>query len=126
VARWPLLLVVVALALAVIYRFGPSRAQPRWRWVSWGSAFASIGWLIISGLFSWYAANFGSFNATYGSLGAVIGLMTWLWLSAAVILLGAQVNAELEHQTARDTTEGPDKPLGRRGAKAADTIGPPQ
>jgi membrane protein len=121
--RWPVLLIVIGMALAVIYRFGPSRATPKWRWVSWGSAFAAMGWLAISVIFSWYAANFGNFNATYGSLGGVIGLMTWLWLSATAILLGAQINAEIEHQTARDTTEGEDKPMGKRGAKAADTIG---
>ena len=75
---------------------------------------------------SWYAANFGSFNKTYGSLGAVIGFMLWIWLSVIVVLLGAKLNAEIEHQTARDSTEGAEKPLGRRGAKMADTVGPAQ
>jgi membrane protein len=70
--------------------------KPEWRWVSWGSAVASALWLAVSGLFSWYVANFGSFNATYGSLGAVIGFMTWIWISTIVILLGAELNAELE------------------------------
>ena len=83
-------------------------------------------WLAASGLFSFYAANFGTFNATYGSLGAVIGFMTWLWISAIVILLGAELNAEMEHQTARDTTTGQPKPLGDRGAKMADTVGAPR
>ncbi len=124
-ARWPLLLVVVALLLSLMYRFGPSRDAPRWQWVSWGSAFAAFAWLGVSALFSWYAANFGSYNKTYGSLGAVIGFMTWIWLSAAVILLGALINAEAEHQTARDSTQGPSQPMGQRGAVKADTVAPP-
>ena len=121
--RWPALLVTAAFAIACIYRYGPSRTEPRWRWISWGSAFAAVAWLGLSGLFSWYAANFGSFNKTYGSLGAVIGFMTWMWLSIAVILIGAKLNAETEHQTARESTAGPEKPLGRRGGKMADTVG---
>ncbi|MGY4375891.1 uncharacterized BrkB/YihY/UPF0761 family membrane protein [Bradyrhizobium sp. i1.3.6] len=80
-------------------------------------------WLVASALFSWYAANFGTFNQTYGSLSTVIGFMTWLWISAIVILLGCELNAEIEHQTARDTTTGAPKPLGARGAKMADTVG---
>jgi membrane protein len=122
-ARWPALFVGVALALACIYRFGPSREAPRWRWLTWGSVVATLLWLVASALFSFYAANFGSFNETYGSLGAAIGFMTWLWISAIVILLGAELNAEMEHQTARDTTTGTPKPLGARGAKMADTVG---
>ncbi|HWB48897.1 MAG TPA: YihY/virulence factor BrkB family protein [Stellaceae bacterium] len=125
-ARWPVLLVLVALALSLIYRYGPSRRKPQWRWVSWGSALAAIGWLGASALFSWYAANFGSFNKTYGSLGAVIGFMMWIWLSAIVVLAGGKLNAEIEHQTARDSTEGRPKPPGARAAKMADTLGPPQ
>jgi membrane protein len=125
-ARWPVLLAIVAFALACIYRYGPSQAEPRWRWISWGSAFAALAWLGVSGLFSWYAANFGNFNKTYGSLGAVVGFMTWMWLSITVILIGAKLNAETEHQTARQSTEGPEKPLGRRGAKMADTVGSAQ
>jgi membrane protein len=123
IARWPILLVLVAIALSLIYRYGPSRNEPRWRWISWGSAFASLSWLAASGLFSWYAANFGAFNKTYGSLGAVIGFMIWMWLSTIVILVGAKLNAETEHQTARDTTTGRPKPLGSRGARMADTVG---
>src|SRR4029079_18464091 len=115
--------VVRTLALAVIYRYGPSREKPRWRWISWGSALAVLLWLGISALFSWYASSFGKFNETYGSLGAVIGFMTWLWISAIVILLGAELDAEMEHQTARDTTTGSPKPLGTRGARMADTLG---
>lgn len=123
IARWPAMFVVLALALACIYRYGPSRRAPRWRWITWGSAAATLCWLAASGLFSWYAASFGKFNQTYGSLGAVIGFMTWLWISAIVILLGAELDAEMEHQTARDTTTGTPKPLGARGAKMADTVG---
>jgi membrane protein len=126
IARWPILLVLVAFGLTVIYRYGPSRAEPRWQWITWGSAFAAIMWLVASALFSWYAANFGSFNKTYGSLGAVIGFMTWMWLSIIVVLIGAKLNAEIEHQTARDSTTGRPKPLGLRGATMADTIGPGQ
>jgi len=123
IGRWPALFVALALALSCIYRFGPSREAPRWNWITWGSAAATLLWLAASGLFSFYAANFGTFNQTYGSLGAVIGFMTWLWISAIVILLGAELNAEMEHQTARDTTTGRPKPLGVRGARMADTIG---
>ncbi|MBV8921327.1 YihY/virulence factor BrkB family protein [Bradyrhizobium sp.] len=123
VGRWPALFVVLMLALAIIYRHGPSREQAQWRWVTWGSAFAALAWLVLSILFSWYAENFGSFNRTYGSLGAVIGFMTWIWLSAIVILIGAELDAEMEHQTARDTTTGPPMPLGARQATMADTIG---
>lgn len=122
-ARWPAMFVAVALGLALIYRFGPSREAPRWRWITWGSVVATVLWLGASALFSWYAANFGKFNETYGSLGAAIGFMTWLWISAIVILLGAELDAEMEHQTARDTTTGSERPMGARGARMADTVG---
>jgi len=95
--RWPLIWLVVALGLALLYRFGPTDSlDPKWHWITWGSAGASILWLAASAAFSWYAANFGSYNATYGSLGAAIGLMTWMWISAAVIIMGAELNAEIE------------------------------
>jgi membrane protein len=126
IGRWPALFVVVSLALAFIYRYSPSRETPRWRWITWGSALAAALWLAASALFSWYATNFGKFNETYGSLGAVIGFMTWLWISAIVILVGAELDAEMEHQTARDTTTGAAKPIGTRGARMADTLGPAQ
>jgi membrane protein len=121
--QWPLLLVLAAIALAAIYRYGPSRAEARWQWLSVGSGFAAIGWLITSALFSWYIAHFGAYNATYGSLGAAVGMMMWMWISAIVILLGGELNAEIEHQTAKDSTVGSEKPLGERGAVMADTIG---
>jgi membrane protein len=124
--RWPLLLILATIALAAIYRYGPSRREARWEWLSVGSAAAAIGWLISSALFSWYIANFGAYNATYGSLGAAVGMMMWMWISAIVILLGGELNAEIEHQTARDSTVGPEKPLGRRGAVMADTVGAPR
>jgi membrane protein len=123
IARWPAMFLALAIGLSFIYRFGPSREAPRWRWITWGSAAATIMWIVASALFSFYAANFGTFNETYGSLGAAIGFMTWLWISAIAILLGAELNAEMEHQTKRDTTTGGPKPLGTRGAKMADTLG---
>ena len=124
VVRWPLLLVAVTVFLALVYRYGPSREQAQWRWVSWGSAFAAIAWVIVSLAFSWYVTNFGNYNKTYGSLGAVIGFMTWIWLSALVMLVGAQLDAEMEVQTTADTTTGPPQPIGARGAAAADTVAP--
>jgi membrane protein len=121
--RWPALLVVVMVWLTVLYRYGPSRAYAQWRWLSVGSIFATIAWLAGSVLFSWYLSNFANYDATYGSLGAGVGLMMWLWLSVIVILFGGELNAEMEHQTARDTTVPPEKPLGERGAVVADTVG---
>jgi membrane protein len=120
--RFPALLLLVIGTLAVLYRYGPSRSEPKWRWVTWGSALAGVLWLIGSGLFSWYVAHFGSYNETYGSLGAAIGFMTWIWLSTTVVLLGAELNAEMEHQTVRDTTVGGQKPLGARQARMADAV----
>ena len=121
--RWPLLLVLAAVALAAIYRYGPSRTEARWQWLSVGSVAAAVAWLIGSVLFSWYISHFGAYNATYGSLGAAVGMMMWMWISAIVILLGGELNAEIEHQTAHDSTVGSEKPLGERGAVMADTIG---
>jgi membrane protein len=123
IARWPVLLVVASLMIAVIYRFGPSRDQPQWRWISPGSIFAAVTWIMASLLFSWYTAHFGSYNKTYGSLGAVVGFMTWIWISTMVILVGAKINAELERQTETDTTVGTPERRGKRGARMADTVG---
>ena len=120
--RWPLLLLAVLFLLASLYRFGPSRERPQWRWVTWGSVVAGIGWLGGSMLFSYYVSNFGNYNETYGSLGAVIAFMTWLWLSTTLVLIGAEINAEMEHQTARDTTSGAPRPMGERGAQMADEV----
>ncbi|MGD9617844.1 MAG: YihY/virulence factor BrkB family protein [Alphaproteobacteria bacterium] len=123
-ARWPVMAVLIAVALALIYRYGPSRDEPKWRWISWGSIFAAVGWLVFSAAYSFYAANFGTFNETYGSLGAAIGFMLWIWLSTTVVLLGGELNAEIEHQTMRDSTKGEPEPLGQRGARMADSVGP--
>ncbi len=122
-ARWPALLAIVLLWLAVLYRYGPSRTRAQWQWLSVGSIFAAVAWLLVSVLFSWYLSNFANYDATYGSLGAAIGMMMWLWLSVIVVLVGGELNAELEHQTARDTTVQPSRPLGERGAVVADTVG---
>jgi membrane protein len=121
--RWPILFIMVLFVLAVLYRYGPSRRRAKWKWITGGSILAAILWLSGSILFSWYVANFGNYNATYGSLGAAVGFMTWIWLSTTIVLLGGELNAEMEHQTARDTTIGRPKPLGARGAHMADTVG---
>jgi membrane protein len=121
--RWPALLLVLLGGLALLYRYGPSRERARWRWVGTGSVVAGLLWLVASILFSWYVASFGNYNETYGSLGAVIAFMTWIWISTTIVLLGGEINAEMEHQTARDTTTGPEEPLGRRKARMADTVG---
>jgi membrane protein len=126
VLRWPVLLVTVVLGLATLYRYGPSRRDARWRWVTWGSLSAAVLWICASMLFSWYVASFESYNKTYGSLGAGVGFMVWIWLSVVIILIGGELNAEMEHQTARDTTDGAPKPLGRRGAMMADHVGAAQ
>jgi len=126
VLRWPVLLVAVVLGLAALYRYGPSRREARWQWVSWGSMTAAALWICGSMLFSWYVASFDSYNKTYGSLGAGVGFMMWIWLSVVIVLLGGELNAEMEHQTARDTTDGAAKPLGRRGAMMADHVGAAQ
>jgi len=121
--RWPLAALAVIFALSVLYRFGPSREQARWQWVSWGAVVATGLWLAGSLLFSWYVSYFGSYNKTYGALGAVIVLLMWLYISAYAILLGAELNSEMEHQTARDTTVRRGAPMGQREAYVADTVG---
>jgi membrane protein len=121
--RWPVLVIAMLLGLAALYRYGPSRRSPQWQWLSVGSAFATVTWLAGSALLSFYLANYANYDATYGSLGAAIGLMVWMWMSTIVVLLGAELNAELEHQTLADSTDGGGKPLGTRGAKMADTVG---
>jgi membrane protein len=125
-STWPVLLVAVGLGLAVLYRYGPSRHKARWRWLTWGSGAALLLWIAASAAFSIYVANFANYEKTYGSLGAAVGLMMWVYVSSQVVLFGAELNSEIEHQTARDTTVGPEKPLGARGAVMADTVGAPQ
>jgi membrane protein len=124
-ARWPLLAIAVMFALAVLYRFGASREKPRWAWVSWGAVLATVLWLAVSAAFSFYVSNFGSYNETYGTLGAVIILLMWFYLTGYVVLVGGELNAEMEHQTAKDTTERRGAPLGDRDARMADTVGAP-
>jgi membrane protein len=120
IGKWPVLLVLIMVVFACLYRFGPSRDEPQWRWITPGSIVGAVLWLAASILFSWYAANFGSYNKTYGSLGAVIGFMTWMWISTIVVILGGILNAETEQQTDKDTTVGRPQPIGARGAYAAD------
>jgi membrane protein len=121
--RWPALFVLMIGGLAVLYRYGPSRRRAKWRWLSVGSIAAALIWLVASFAFSWYLGNFANYDATYGALGAVMGLIMWMWISTMVVLVGAELNSEIEHQTARDSTVGPAKPLGLRGAVMADTVG---
>lgn len=121
--RWPALAVMILAGLAVLYRFAPNRRAPKWRWVTAGSVSAAVAWLLGSAALSYYLANYAGYDATYGSLGAAIGLMMWMWMSTIVVLFGAELNSELEHQTAKDSTEGGEKPLGLRGAEVADTVG---
>lgn len=123
VAAYVAMALVMSLALAALYRWGPSREDAKWRWITPGGVFALVAIASGSILFSWYVANFRNDDATYGSLGAVIGMMSWLWISITVIIVGAELNAEIEHQTARDSTTGPDRPLGKRGAHMADNVG---
>jgi membrane protein len=124
VLRWVLLFAGMLVALAILYRYSPDRDEPRWSWVTPGAILATVLWLVGSALFAFYAANFGKYNETYGSLGAVVVVMLWLFLTALAVILGAELNAELERQTARDTTKGPEVEMGERRATAADTHGP--
>lgn len=122
VIRWPILLVIAALGIGALYRFGPQRKPARTRWISLGSVLATALWLLASYVFSWYVSKFADYNATYGSLGAIVGLMMWFYISAYIVLLGAELDAEMEHQTRRDTTAGPERPIGDRGAFVADHV----
>jgi membrane protein len=122
--RWLVVYGMAAGAFTVFYRVGPSRAPARWRWVVCGGLVAALAWMAGSLIFSWGVNHFGHFGATYGSLGALIGFMLWVWCSLMVVLIGVVLNAEIEHQTARDSTTGPPLPLGSRGAVMADTVGP--
>ncbi len=121
--RWILLWLFAILGLALVYRYAPSRENPQWRWVTWGSVVAATLWLLSSFLFSLYVRDFGSYGKTYGALGGVIVLLMWFYLQAFSIVIGAELNAEAEHQTAVDTTRGPPAPMGERGAYVADTLG---
>ena len=120
--RWPVLFGCVVAGLTLLYRFGPSRRSPKWRWAAPGSLVAASAWIAGSIAFSWYAQNLTNFEKTDGSLGAAIGFMLWMWMSVIVVLLGGELNAEMEHQTAVDTTRGRDRPMGERHARMADTV----
>lgn len=121
-AGFSTLLIFVAVALSLLYRFGPCRRAARWRWITPGSVLATFLWLAASALFSWYVAHVASYNVTYGPLGAVVGVLMWFYVTAYIVLLGAELNSELELQTVRDSTDGPPKPIGRRGAYVADHV----
>ena len=120
---WLIFFAVVMTALGVLYRFAPPRRSARWRWVSPGAVVATLLWVAGSAAFSYYVTSFGSYNETYGTLGAIIVLLLWFFLTAFAIVLGAALNAEMEHQTGRDTTVGGEQPMGERGAFVADTLG---
>jgi membrane protein len=121
--RWLILYLMAAGGFTLIYRLGPSRRPPRWRWIVSGGAVAALVWMVGSLGFSVYLSSSTHFGATYGSLGAMIGFMLWVWYTVQVILAGAELNAQIEHQTAQDTTIGPEAPIGARGAAMADTVG---
>ena len=121
-ASYGLLVAAVMGGLSLLYRYGPSREIPRWQWVTAGSLLATIIWIAASALFTFYVAQFSSYDTTYGPLGTVVAIMMWFYVTAYAVLLGAELNAELELQTSRDSTDGPPKPLGRRGAYVADHV----
>ncbi|MBJ3777415.1 YihY/virulence factor BrkB family protein [Acuticoccus mangrovi] len=122
VLRWPILLLVLVVGIGLLFKYGASRRPPRWRWISWGTLATAVMWIAVSAAFSFYLAHFADYNATYGSLGAIIGFMMWLYVSLVILLAGAELNAEIEHQVATDTTVGPDRPMGKRRAVKADTL----
>jgi membrane protein len=113
---------VAAAVAATLYRFGPSREEARWTWITPGSLFTAVTWLMLTWLFGLWVTGVSDYSASYGPLGAVVGLLTWLYLSAYVFVLGAELNSEIEHQTAHDSTTGAPEPIGQRGAWAADNV----
>lgn len=122
VAGYAALAFVAAAIAAILYRFGPSREDARWKWITPGSLFTALTWLLLTTLFGLWVTAVSDYSRTYGSLGAVVGLLTWLYLSAYVFVVGAELNSEIEHQTAKDSTTGPERPMGERGAWAADNV----
>jgi membrane protein len=122
-ARWPVLLLITGMATIIIYRYGPSREKAKLRWLTWGAAFSTVAWAVTTTGFSAYLLSFANYNATYGTLGALVAFMIWIWLSIVILIVGAELNAELEHQTQCDSTTGPPQPMGMRGAEMADTLG---
>jgi len=125
VARWPFVLLLNGCVTVIVYRYGPSRENAKLRWVTWGAVFSTVTWAVTTVAFSIYLLNFATYNATYGTLGALVAFMVWIWLSIIILIVGAELNAELEHQTRRDSTTGPPLPMGERGAQMADTLGAP-
>ena len=125
-ARWPALMIGMLLGLSVLYRYGPSRRTAKWQWISLGAVFATLTWFAGSAVLSYYLAILPTITQHMVRLVPPIGTMMWMWMSAIVILFGAELNSEIEHQTARDTTVGTEKPLGARGATMADTVGAAQ
>jgi membrane protein len=125
VGRWPLILLLTGSATLAVYRYGPSREEAKLRWLTWGAAFSTLAWAATTIAFSAYLINFANYNATYGTLGALVAFMVWIWLSIVILIVGAELNAELEHQTRRDSTTGRPLPMGHRGAVMADTLGKP-
>ena len=123
IGRWPIILALVMTGIVLLYHYGPSRERAKFVWLSWGAVFSTLCWLLSSFVFSYYLDNFANYNATYGTLGALIGFMVWIWISVIIIIVGAEINAELEHQTRKDSTTGPPRPMGERGAYVADTVG---
>ncbi len=121
--RWPVLVILIGAGIMILYRYGPSRERAKWRWITWGGALATLAWIAASAAFSFYLQRFADYEATYGSLGAIIGFLMWTWISVIILILGAKLNAEMEHQTSLDTTTGSPQPMGRRGAFMADHIG---
>lgn len=124
VLRFALLWAMAVFGLAVVYRYAPARERPRWRWVTWGSAIAATLWIIASGLFAFYVRTFASYGKTYGVVGDFVVLLMWFYISGFIVVLGAEINAEAERQTRKDTTIRGGAPMGQRGAFAADTVGP--
>lgn len=123
VLRWPLLMALFAIGIGIAYRFAPSHSKPKWHWLSWGAFVAVLLWIVVSALFSFYVSHFAAYEKTYGSLAGVVLLLMWLYVSAYAVIIGAELNAELEHQTPKDSTAGHENPMGRRGAEMADTVG---
>jgi membrane protein len=121
---WSALTASGITGLAVLYRFAPDRRQPRWRWASWGAVLATLLWVAVSAAFFGYVQRLGTYEATYGSLAGVAISMLWVFLTVLLVVLGAVVNAELERQTSRDSTVGPSRPAGQRGAVVADSVPP--
>lgn len=122
-SRWVILALMTVFGLAVLYRYGPSRDDAEWKWLTPGTVAACVIWISASFGFSIYVSNFGSYNESFGSMAGVIILLMWLWISAFIVLLGAELNAEIEAQTSADTTVGPQEPMGARGAEKADKLG---